>query len=371
MAMMWSATEREPGPPEEGDSASPAGQAPAAPEGLPWSAGCASGVGSLPDLDPVEAARYVLGEVPDLPFLPELPARGVGADMIGRTCAVLADLPVDLQPSGWRLVPRPGLDLRRARDLLERDLDAFTEAAAGYTGPIKVAVGGPWTLASTVELPRGHKALVDAGATRDLAEGLAEGLSSHLTDLARRVPGARLVVQLDEPALPAVLAGRIRTPSGFSVLRAVEEGPATERLAAVLTTATAVGAVIAAGVHCCARDVPIGLLRQAGARFVGLDATLLTRDQDDAVGEAVEAGMGLMLGLVPTSAGVGQDLSDPRRTVAVAVDLWRRLGFRPELLGEVVAVTPTCGLAHATVADARAVLRHCRLAARVLVESPQ
>lgn len=374
MVMTWSATERGAGPEPirdvPGEGVSPLGSGGTAERaGIPWPPGTASGVGSLPDLDPVEAARYVLGEVPDLPFLPELPGRGVGADIIGRSCALLVDLPVDLQPSGWRLVPRPGLDLRRARDLLARDLDAFTEAAAGYTGPLKVSAAGPWTLAGGVELPRGHKALADQGAARDLAEALAEGLVAHLADLGRRIPGARLLVQLDEPSLPATLAGHIRTPSGFSVLPAVEEGPATERLAGVLSAVTGVASVAASGVHCCAPDVPLDLLRRAGARFVGLDATLLTRAQDDAVGEAVEAGIGLMFGLVPTD-GAG-NLSDPRRTVAVAVDLWRRLGFAPELLGEVVAVTPTCGLANARVGDARAALRHCREAARVLVESPQ
>ena len=94
---------------------------------LPWPPGAATGVGSLPGTDPAEAVRVVLGELPDLPHLPELPARGLGADMIGRGAALLVDLPVDVQPSGWRLVDRPGRDARRAADLLARDLDALEE----------------------------------------------------------------------------------------------------------------------------------------------------------------------------------------------------------------------------------------------------
>ena len=31
----------------------------------------------------------------------------------------------DLTPAGWRLVPRPGMDQRRAAEFLERDLDAL------------------------------------------------------------------------------------------------------------------------------------------------------------------------------------------------------------------------------------------------------
>ncbi|CAJ64492.1 MULTISPECIES: methionine synthase [Frankia] len=346
-----------------------------------WPAGAATGVGSLPGTDPVDATKSVFDELPDLPHLPELPARGPGAAMIGRSAAILLDLPVDLQPAGWRLVPRPGLDLRRSRDLLRQDLDALTDVAADYSGPLKVAVAGPWTLAAEIELPRGHKALSDAGATRDLADALAAGLADHLGDIGRRVPGARLIVQLDEPSLPLVLAGRVRTPSGFSVVPAVEEGLVVQRLRAVADATRALPGVAGVGVHCCAADVPLAALRDAGVDFVGLDAALLTRAQDDAVGELVEAGVRLIAGLIATGASVptggsvatgggSAKLSDVRRTVEPVTALWSRLGFRPEQLGEVVAVAPACGLAGFDVGAARAVMRHCRRAGRALVDAP-
>jgi methionine synthase II (cobalamin-independent) len=321
----------------------------------------------MPGTDPVEATKLVFGELDRLAFLPELPGRGPGAGMVGRAAAVLVDTPVDLQPSGWRLVPRPGLDLRRARDLLARDLDVLGEVAAGYGGAIKVAVAGPWTLASSVELPRGHKALSDAGAIRDLAQALAAGLADHVADVSRRLPAARVVVQVDEPLLPAVLAGHIRTPSGFSALPAVEPGVAGERLRAVLASARAAGAAVV-GVHCCAPDVPLGLLRRAGADFAGVDATLLTPAGDDAVGEAVEAGLALILGVVPS---VDVELSDVRRTVEPVVSLWRRLGFPPETLAGAVAVSPTCGLAGASEGYARAALRRCVQAGSALADAPE
>ena len=89
---------------------------------IPW--GPASGVGSLPGTDAAEALRLVLGELPDFPHVPELPGRGPGADLIGRGAALLVDVAFDLTPAGWRLVPRPGIDQRRAREFLARDLDA-------------------------------------------------------------------------------------------------------------------------------------------------------------------------------------------------------------------------------------------------------
>ncbi|WP_239381463.1 methionine synthase [Frankia sp. CIT1] len=335
-----------------------------------WEPGTATGVGSLPGTDPVEACRLVFGELPDLPHLPELPGRGAGAEMIGRAAGLLADMPVDLQPSGWRLVPRPGVDLRRTRDLMARDLDALGEVAAGYTGPFKVAVTGPWTLAAAVELTRGHKALKDPGASRDMAEALAEGIVRHLARIARVLPGARLLVQLDEPNLPAVLAGRVRTPSGFGVLPAVAEDVAADRLRGLLA-----GAGVPAGVHCCAASPPVDLLRRAGAAFVSVDATALTHADDDAIGTAVEAGVALLLGVVPArdtgvrDTGVRDtELPDARRSVEPVRSMWRRLGFSPEQLREVVAVTPTCGLAGATPAYARVALRRCREAGRALAD---
>src|SRR3954447_24657016 len=129
----------------------------------------ATGIGSLPGEDIDAALALVFPELPDLPHLPELPARGPGADMIGRTAGVLVDLHVDLQPSGWRLTDRPGIDERRARDFLSRDLDAIEEHAGEYAGPFKVQVAGPWTLAASLERVRGDRALADLGACRDLA----------------------------------------------------------------------------------------------------------------------------------------------------------------------------------------------------------
>src|SRR4051812_49595162 len=126
--------------------------------------GVATGVGSMPGED-IDAALGVVAEaVPALPHLPELPARGAGSDMIGRTAGQLVDLHVDLQPAGWRLVPRPGLDEMRARDRLDRDLDALVPALPGYDGEFKVQLAGPWTLAATLELTRGGEAVGGRGA---------------------------------------------------------------------------------------------------------------------------------------------------------------------------------------------------------------
>ncbi|MYR56119.1 methionine synthase, partial [Streptomyces sp. SID625] len=165
----------------------------------------ATGLGSMPGGDAREAVKTVTGTFEDFPFLPELPARGPGADMIGRTAGMLVEMYARVEPSGWRLGDRPGRDTRRARSWLGEDLDALEEYTQGHEGALKIQAAGPWTLAAALELRNGEAVLSDPGACRDLTASLAEGLRLHLAEVRRRVPGARLVLQLDEPSLTAVL----------------------------------------------------------------------------------------------------------------------------------------------------------------------
>jgi methionine synthase II (cobalamin-independent) len=320
-------------------------------------------VGSLPGTDAREAAATVTGELPDLPHLAELPGRGPGADVIGRTAALLVDLHVDLQPSGWRLVDRPGLDERRARSYLGQDLDELESHAQGVVGPVKLQVAGPWTAAAALQLPRGEPVLKDAGALRDLQASLTEGLVQHVAELRKRLAGAEPVLQLDEPSLPAVLAGAIRSSSGAGTVRAVKETDAEDALRALVD---AVGVPVV--VHCCAARPPVDLARRAGAAGVSVDLTLLGQDMDDQLGEAVESGLVLLAGLVPAVLARGASLSDLATTVEPVRRLWQRLGLGHERLAERVVVTPTCGLAGASPAHALAAMARAREAARVLPE---
>ena len=329
---------------------------------LPWPAGSATGIGSMPGADVAEAQRIVLGELPELPHLVELPDRGPGADLLGRSAGFLVDLPVQLYAGRWQVAPRPGRDLRRTADLLERDLDQLTEQADRYAGPVKVQSAGPWTLATGIDLPIGGRLLRDPGAVRDLTDSLAEGLRRHVAEIRRRVPRADVLLQLDEPSLPAVIAGRIPTESGLSAYPAVD-GPAAAAVLRTVVQAAGVPVVV----HSCASDVPVPVIRDAGAAALSLDLSLLGTDLDP-LGEAVDSGMGLFAGAVPTrppAAGgkpSGKEVAERVRT------LWQRLGFPITRLPAQVVVTPACGLAGAPVSYARGALKACREAGRRLAE---
>ena len=342
----------------------------------------------MPGTDPLEAMRLIFDELPDLPHLVELPNRGVGADMIGRTAALLIGLPVDTTTRGWRLADRLGRDARRAQSLLARDLDALEEVADGYQGPLKLQACGPWTMAVSLELARSQEpVLADPGALRDLTASLAEGVAAHVAGVAARVPGARLLLQLDEPSLPAVLAGGVPSASGFNRVRAIEEADAESGLRTVLSAAQ-----VPTVVHCCGMSAPLGIIRGAGADGAGIDLAVLRRGEEEVLAEAVEAGLGIFAGAVPTTPpaapagspranGPAPGTNSSQRNASGAyptaqriVELWRRMGWpagrQPGATGIAaqVVITPACGLAGAPPDYARTALDRCREAARMLPE---
>lgn len=364
----------EPGRPVPAAPAGPAIVVPSAAAGPPpstparWPDGAATGVGSMPGTDVAEAAALVVGELPLLPYLPELPGRGVGADLIGRTAALLVDLYTEVWPSGYRVTARPGRDSRRGVDLLRSDVDAFDEACApARPAWVKVQAAGPWTLAAGVELHSGHRVLTDRGAVREFAASLGEGLRAQVAEVAART-GAAVLVQLDEPSLPAVLAGRLPTPSGYGTVPAV---PAPE-VAALLREQIA-GLGVPVVLHCCADRPPVRLLGAVGAAGVGVDATRPALAGDtaqaallDELGEVWDAGTPLLLGVVPSRAPTRRiTYREPARR---AFELADRLGFDRSRLPALAVPTPTCGLAGATPEWARRALTLCREVAQAFVD---
>jgi methionine synthase II (cobalamin-independent) len=340
-----------------------------------WPRGHATGVGSLPGTSAREALQLVLDTVPAFPHLPELPARGPGGDMVGRGLALLPDFPAQWGPTGWALADRPGRETRRATGFLTEDLDTVEELLEGWTGPFKIQLVGPWTAAASIELRSGRKVLGDPGARRDLHQAYAQAVAGHVAQVAKRLPDAEVFLQLDEPALPYVLDGSVPTPSGLTRLAAID----AQVVLAVLDAAVqAAGDLAAVGIHCCAGSPPLALLQElrqlrdgespgaARLRFASVDATLLTGADDDAVGEAVEAGLGLLLGVVPAQHETGHAVEDG---AAVLRGLWRRLGLPSEQLASIVP-TPTCGLAGASPRWARAALAACVEVARRIGEYP-
>jgi Cobalamin-independent synthase, Catalytic domain len=322
----------------------------------------ATGIGSWPGTSAREAVRTVRdllvdGDGVGLPHLPETPGRGPGADIIGRAAGLLVDLPVDLQPSGWRFVDRPGLDASRTAGLLGEDLDELAEAYDGYTGQLKLQVAGPWTLAASLRLNRGERVVADPGAVADLVASLADGASRHVADVRRLVPGAEVVLQVDEPSLPAVLEGSLPTSSGYGRVRAVDPQVVVRGLHAVLAAHD--GPTV---VHCCHPSAPLPLLRATGAGALAVDLTGATPARWESVAATLDAGTGIWAGCLPTD-GSGSDTA----ARALVLEGFERSGLASDALRGLV-VSPACGLAGLTPQGARGVLRSALDTARRLAE---
>ena len=303
-----------------------------------------TGQGELVGAEALEAARMVAGELgndPHLPFLPLLPDRGPGSDAIGRTAALLTTVStqfaVSTTPAGWRLAGGDSREMRRARSWLGEDLDALESQLGGFGREVIVPVVGPWTMAASLELITGHRLVRDPSAVLDLAQALAQSVADHAAELRRRLPSATAIVRLDEPLLPAVLAGALATPSGFDRYRRVTEQVASERLATVVGGSEVL-------VSCAGGLLPLAVLAASGAVGVSVDLASvdLARDSDQ-LGMLVDAGRALFLG-VPTVRGTAPLASVVGATVSDVSRLWTNLGFDPESLPASVGLHPSAGV---------------------------
>lgn len=287
--------------------------------------------------------------------------------MIGRAGALLVDIGIDTVPRGYRIAPGRSAVLRRAVSLLNEDLDALEEAwdnagLRGGTRTVKVQCPGPITLAAQLELPGGHRAITDAGAVRDLTASLAEGVASHRAEVARRLDTA-VVVQFDEPLLPAALEGRLSGVTSFTPVHPVDEPVA---IGLIDDCVAAVGGDVV--MHSCAMALPWKLLQRSAVHAVSVDASTLTAVDLDGIGELVESGRSVLLGVVPSTAPTARpSFEEVAKTAAAITD---RLGFARSILRERIGVTPACGLSGATQEWARIAIELAQKAADAFADDP-
>jgi hypothetical protein len=329
-------------------------------------------LGAWPGTDPVAAARDMVNGLgaPHLPVVPELPARGPGSDAVGRTAGMLDELPIDLQPHGWRLVPEPGIDHRRAVSAWRTDRHALTDVAgeAGvHLEDLVLRVTGPMTLAADLWLPGGERSLSDAGARRDVAQSLASGLAAQVRSLKSQTGAGRITVVFDEPRAAAVLAGALPTASGYRTVRSMPRSEVREAWRTVgqsVLEAGAAGLVLAPGRTGVADDwswpdlallASESLPQSAGDEgpMVGLALPLVPLEGPgsdasrwDIVAGWTESDRHIVFRLPDTPAA---DADPYRRTAVGIAQTWERIGLDPQLLAQLILAAPgQSGATHLT-----------------------
>jgi len=324
-----------------------------------------TGLGSWPGTDIATAVDQV-GEVfPASPFLPELPARGQGADLVGRTLGLVAELGFEPTAVGWATSAHRSRAQRRAWALLRDDLDIAAETLGDWSGPFHVTVAGPWTLAALVGRGSGEAVLADPGACRDVAQAWLEGLRTWSRRVVGLLPGVGLAVQVDEPLLPAVARGDVRTASRLARHPVVEP----ERLArayAGLAGLAAAESWTDAVVHCCAPGLDVRPLAEAGFTAVSLDVATLDSAARDRLADFHQRGGSLWLGVVPTERPA-EPLPGVKSVLGPTLRLLEDLGVGPG--ADRITLTPACGLAGFGVGPALATGRLLGQLAQAVEES--
>lgn len=303
----------------------------------------AYGLGELPGTSTAEAADIIQGETGDLLHLPQLPARGLGADAVGRSVGLIDALTVARGARSWVLSARPSRLTHRTRDYLSMDLDACEEVWGTSQDHIKIQVAGPWTLGARIELPTGHRVLTDSGAMRDLTGALILGIREHAAEVARRFR-AQVSVQIDEPDLAVIASGGLEGTSTFDTIRAVNVADLTERLSGVFDAVRGEG-IEHTYLNLTGQEPLWEVARGAGVQTVQVSLDHVTgNEQLDGFGEAITGGVRIGLGITSPEDRVDELLEAPRLRAVEIARFFDHLGVDRAYLVDRVDVHPKAGL---------------------------
>jgi methionine synthase II (cobalamin-independent) len=171
------------------------------------------------------------------------------------------------------------------------------------------------------------------------------------------------VVQFDEPMLHAAIEGRLTGVTSLSAVHPVDESVAIGLLDDCVAT---VGTEVM--LHSCASAMPWKVLQRSAVHAISVDVSTLAAADLDGIGEFVESGRTVMLGVIPSSAPGARPSSEEVAKAAAAVT--DRLGFPRSVLRERIGITPSCGLAAATEDWARTAVELAQKAADALADHP-
>lgn len=328
----------------------------------------ATGIGTLPLLDPGQAVSAVCQRLGEMPYWPQLPGRGAIEDMNLQYARPLTPLvAADLEQRS--LLAHPGRSREEALAAFyerlfsgaEEDFGLLPQEAAGFfaflehvaaAGPeaypwLKGHVTGPLTLAASVLGQDGKPLLYDD----EIAEAIAKGLGVAAAAQARQMAplGRPLMIFFDEPFLSGY--GSAFSPIGRD--KVIE----LLGLAAQETRARVPEAVL--GVHCCG-NTDWGMLVEAGLDVLNLDSVGFGEHlllYPEALRKLYARGGAVAWGAVPTVEFQGSET--PRQLWDQLRGLLDRLaaqGFDPATLARQALVTPACGLGSLSPDKALAIL---------------
>jgi hypothetical protein len=311
--------------------------------------GVATGIGSLPHTDADAAVEAVLRCLPELPAVPQLPARDPREGLCAQWLGALPEIAIGDDGS----IVVVGASDAEPECVLDPDahagLLAFLDATAllAVAPPrVKVQLTGPLTLGTALV----HAGMPPARAYRRAAT-VARAWSTALEEqFAVSLPGTGVLLFLDEPALV-----QWKRDQGL-----VDRESAVDILSGALAAAGCV-----TGVHVCG-DGDLALALEAGPQVVGVEVRDELVHDTVPIARFLDGDGWIAWGAVRTDRPVGES-ADPhwRHLATVWCELTRR-GCDPVPLRTRGMITPACGLAGYGATQAERLLGIAReLAARV------
>ena len=326
----------------------------------------ATGIGSLPLIDPDAAVALALRYLPEAPIWPQLPKRGFQEHMGGQYSEAL--------PGIVRDEVRQRFSFDTTRDLtpelerfferyLEKDYDFFglsADFAPGFSAllrafeqrpPLRARflkghVTGPLTAGISYKDEQGR----DIIHNEQLYDAVVKKLAMNAVWQIRKlgVFGKPVIVFLDEPALETL--GSAFSPAAPELV--------AERLNEIIEAIHEAGGI--AGIHCCGNaDWP--LVFETRVDIVNFDAfDYLERVllYPGAIRAFFARGGAFAWGIVPTGAFTGAETADGLiAKLEGGIERLESAGIPRATILRQSIVTPSCGLGSLTPAHAEAILK--------------
>ncbi len=329
----------------------------------------ATGIGSLPVIDPDQAAALSLKYLPEAPIWPQLPQRSFHEHMDGQYSESLPGIVVDEQKRRF--------SFDTSRDLtpeletffgkyLEKDYSFFRiseDYAAGFYGFLRAAkkglpkqarfvkgsITGPLTAGISFKDETGKDIIHNDVMFDAVVKGLAMKAAWQIESF--RPFGLPVIIFIDEPAMESL-------GSAFS---AASPEMVAEKLNEIIDTIHELGGI--AGIHCCGNaDWPV--IFNTKVDIVNFDAfgyaekVLLYPDD---IKKFYGRGGALAWGIVPTGAFTGKETAD-MLIECLETNMKRLEGAgigRKTILRQCI-ITPSCGMGSLTPEQSLAILKLTR-----------
>ena len=329
----------------------------------------ATGIGSLPIVEPDKAAALSLQYLAEAPIWPQLPQRDFREHMDIQYSEALPGLRINT--AGKRVFFDTSGDLTPELEtffgrFIEKDYGFFRlseEYAPGFYAMLRALEKG---LPAKARFIKGHiTGPLTAGISfkdqdnRDIVhndvlfdavvKGLAMKAAWQVRELGRF--GKPVIIFIDEPAMESL-------GSAFS---AVSSEVVAEKLNEIIDVIHGLGGI--AGIHCCGNtDWP--LLFNSNVDIVNFDAfgymeKVMLYPED--IGKFLGRGGALAWGIVPTGAFTGTETAEGLTAkLEAGMKRLETRGIPREMLLRQCLITPSCGLGSLTPEAAEAILKLLR-----------